>query len=109
MQQLLGDSENVPDSAFVCELFFQQLPSTARMVLGSSAATLSLAQLAEMANRIVEVTSPPTVTAVTAPSMSMEEICQLTDTLAYLVAALESPNFSPGILPHPSTCLAPHV
>lgn len=43
------------------------------MVLASSAMTLSLTQLAEMADRIVEVTSSPTVTTC---SMSVDEICE---------------------------------
>lgn len=91
MQQLLGDSGPAPESAFVRELFLQRLPSTARMILASSASTLSLAQLAEMADGIVEVANPPTVAPVAATSTSLDEVRQLTDTLSRLVAALDSP------------------
>ena len=91
IQQLLGDSGPAPDSAFVRELFLQRLPPTARMILASSASTLSVAQLAEMADGIVEVANPPAVATVAATSTSLDEVRQLTETLSRLVAALDSP------------------
>ena len=101
MQQLLGDTGPAPDSAFVRKLFLQRLPSTACMVLASSGSTLSLVQLAEMADRIVEVSSPPTVAPISTPSTSVDEVRQLTDTLTHLVAALESPQLPSQDSPTP--------
>ena len=88
MQQLLGDSGPAPDSAFVRQLFLQRLPPSVRMVLASSSSNLSLQQLAEMADRILEVSQVPTVTPVTDPNVS--EMRQLTATLTRLVAALDT-------------------
>ena len=61
MQQPLGDSGPVLDSSFVHELFLQRLPSNVRMVLASSSFGLTLTQLAEMADRIVEVSTPAAI------------------------------------------------
>ena len=88
MQQLLGDSGPAPDSAFVRQLFLQRLPPSVRMVLASSSSNLSLQQLAEMADRILEVSHVPTVAPVTDPNVS--EMRQLTATLTRLVAALDT-------------------
>ena len=88
MQHLLGDSGPAPDSAFVRQLFLQRLPPSVRMVLASSSADLSLQQLAEMADRILEVSHVPTVAPVTDPNVS--EMRQLTTTLTRLVAALDA-------------------
>ena len=88
MQHLLGDSGPTPDSAFVRQLFLQRLPPSVRMVLASSSADLSLPQLAEMADRILEVSHVPTVAPVTDPNVS--EMRQLTTTLTRLVAALDA-------------------
>ena len=60
------------------------------MILASSASTISLAQLAKMADGIVEVANPPAVASVAATSTSLDEVRQLTETLSRLVAALDS-------------------
>ena len=70
MQQLLDDSGPAPDSAFVRQLFLQHLPPSLSMVLASLSATLSLPQLAEMADKILEVANLPTVMSVTDPNGS---------------------------------------
>ena len=54
MQQLLGDSAAATDSTFVRGLFIQRLPAYARMVLASTADTMSLGDLADLADRVVE-------------------------------------------------------
>ena len=58
MQQLLGDSTG-PNSAssFLRELFLQRLPSHVCMVLASSG-EMPLEQLAQLADKIVEVATP---------------------------------------------------
>ena len=60
--------------------------------LPSSSADLSLQQLAEMADRILEVSHVPTVAPVTDPNVS--EMRQLTTTLTRLVAALDATPLS---------------
>lgn len=57
-----GDTDN----ALLRELFLQRLPSSVRMVLAPSGTDISLNNLADMADRIMEV-STPTVAAVHAP------------------------------------------
>ena len=49
------------DTTLLRELFLQRLPSNVRMVLTPSAAALSLEQLAQLADRIVEA-SPTSAT-----------------------------------------------
>ncbi len=54
------------DDALLHELFLQRLPSSVRMVLAPSGTDISLNNLADMADRIMEV-STPTVAAVHVP------------------------------------------
>lgn len=58
MQQLLGDRASTTDSTFLRELFLQRLPSNVRMVLASASATATLEELAELADKVVEVRAP---------------------------------------------------
>ena len=60
MQQLLGDRASV---TFLRELFLQRLPPNVRMVLAS---TTTLEEIAELADKVVEVAAP-TVAATSAP------------------------------------------
>ena len=55
MQQLLGDRAGVADGSFLRELFLQCLPANVRMVLASTSATASLEELADLADKVVEV------------------------------------------------------
>ena len=64
MQQLLG--ERAADAAFLRELFLQRLPSNVRMVLASTADTMDLNTLADMADKVVEV-AHPSVAAISGP------------------------------------------
>ena len=57
MQQLLGDHPGF-DASFLRELFLQRLPPNVRMVLASSPEGTTLDQLAEMADKVMEVASP---------------------------------------------------
>ena len=85
------------DTSFLRELFLQCLPSNVCMVLASSGNSISLDQLAQLADCIVDVATP-TLASVTAPQSSHEleqlcsEISQLqavtqTNDLVFLVAA----------------------
>jgi len=64
LQQLLGDSQVHISPPFLRELFLQRLPGNVRMVLASTSDHLPLEELAQLADRIMDV-SPPTVAAVT--------------------------------------------
>uniref|UniRef100_A0A5S6QJ04 DUF7041 domain-containing protein n=1 Tax=Trichuris muris TaxID=70415 RepID=A0A5S6QJ04_TRIMR len=63
MQQLLGNKTWSVDDALFRELLLQRLPSSVRMILASSIETMSVQTLAEIADRILEVT-PTTVSSV---------------------------------------------
>ena len=51
------------DATLLRELFLQRLPTNVRMVITSSAEALSLDQLAQLANRIVETSPTQTIAA----------------------------------------------
>ncbi|XP_065186171.1 uncharacterized protein LOC135816994 [Sycon ciliatum] len=96
MQQLLS---NAPmDANLLRELFIQRLPSGIQMVLASSTATLPLAQVAEMADRIMEV-SPPSVRPATVANMpasapvpataASDDMSELRAQVAALTAAVD--------------------
>ena len=64
IQQLLGNMATTMDTTLLRELFLQHLPSNVWMVLTPSAAALSLKQLAQLADRIVEASpTPATISA----------------------------------------------
>ena len=66
MQQLLGDKLGTSSDAnsFVCELFFQRLPSNVRMVLASMDSSMDINKLADMDDKVMEVATP-TIAAIT--------------------------------------------
>ena len=88
MQQLLGDHIPTPDNAFLKQLFVQRLPANVRMVLASADSLTDLPKLVEMADKIIEVASPPTVAATSTPASEVqqlrEEIIRLTELVATL-------------------------
>ena len=106
MHQLLGDNVAAADRPLLRELFLQRLPSTVRMVLASSAAaSKSLEELAQQADRIIEV-APPTMAAITPSTSTQEEVQALrteVSRLQELVSSLASRQ--PSRLRSPS----PHV
>ena len=69
MHQLLGDNTALDDT-FLKELFLQRLPSDVRMVLAASPNTVPLESLAELADRVTEVSTQrvAVVTPATTPS-----------------------------------------
>ena len=62
LQQLAGDKVR-QDSVFIRELFLQRLPANIRMVLASTSEDTPIAQLAQLADKVMEV-SVPTVSKV---------------------------------------------
>ena len=94
MQQLLGDHLGPSvDNAFLKELFLQRLPANVRMVLASADGTTDLAKLADMADKVVEVSSS-TVAAVSHSSSTdgneMEKLRAEVTRLSNLVASLST-------------------
>ena len=65
MRQLWSGTD--PNDSLLRELFLQKLTSNVRMVLAPADSTTSLDKLAEMADRVMEV-STPTVAALNTPS-----------------------------------------
>ncbi len=91
MQQLLGDhlGAGADANAFLRELFLQRLPPNVRMVLASADAATDLSRLADMADKIVEVATPP-VAAISTTDRSAEAkaLTEEVARLAVLVASL---------------------
>ena len=58
MQQLLGDTPGITDGSFIHKLFLQWLLANVRMVLASTSDSVSLDELAQLADKIVEVAGP---------------------------------------------------
>ena len=76
MQQLLGE-HGCTDNTFLRELFLQRLPPNVRMVLASTD-TKELPALANLADKIMEVATPATVSTVSLPQSSTNsEVAQL--------------------------------
>lgn len=57
LQQLLGEKEATFDQALLRELFLQRLPTSVRMVL-ATANGLSISQLAQLADSVMDVSTP---------------------------------------------------
>ena len=76
MQQLLGNRAGMTDDSFLRELFLQRLPPNVRMVLASTPDGTGLVQLADLADKVMEVASPTagSIAAVTTPSTLATEI-----------------------------------
>ena len=85
MQQLLGDKATNTDAAFMRELFLQRLPSNVRMVLASTPDTGNIEDLAQLADKVMEV-AVPSVASVTTST----ELQQLRQEVTDLKGILQS-------------------
>ena len=88
MQQLLGEKAGAMDESILRELFLQRLPAHVRMVLTSTGAAVTLEDLAQLADRIVEVATPA-VSALTTPQL-VAEVDQLRSNIASLKKLVKS-------------------
>lgn len=69
MKQLLGERVSSTEGMFLRELFLQCLSSNVRMVLASTSPTTTLDELAELADKILEVATP----TISATSVSLNQ------------------------------------
>ena len=74
MQQLLGDTPGITDVSCIHEIFLQQLPANISMVLASTSDSISLNELAQLADKIVEVAAPQSFSTVHSSNLSDEVI-----------------------------------
>lgn len=87
MQQLLGDRPGMMDESFFRELFLQRLPPNVRMVLASTPDGTGLEQLAELADKVMEVAVPTgtgSIAAVTIPPTLTTEVGHLREEVSRL-------------------------
>lgn len=92
IQQLLGEWASTTDGAFLRELFLQRLPNNVRMILASTSSTSTLDELAELADKIMDVVSP-TVSGVQAnppPPQLSTEVDQLRTEVTRLQGLVKS-------------------
>ena len=91
MQQLLGDrlGAGADAYAFLKELFLQRLPANVRMVLASADADMDLHKLADMADKVMEVATPPIAAISTSDTpFEVQQLREEVSRLADLVASL---------------------
>jgi len=89
LQQLAGDTPGLPDGTFLRELFLQRLPANVRMVLASTRDGTPIEDLAQLADKIVKVAVPLSVSNVSVPVPS-PEIQQLRAEITSLTKIVQS-------------------
>ena len=94
MRQLLRDGATAAEVPLLRELFLQRLPSNVRMVLASSVEDKSLEEIAESADKIIDV-APPNVSAITPPTPDTVEA--LVKRMEELVSTLSTRSRSPRL------------
>ncbi len=91
MQQLLGEKADKLDEALFRELFLQRLPTNVRMVLASVQESVGIQELAQLADKITEVSvaTPPAVGAL-GSSRTTTELDQLRSEITSLKKMVKS-------------------
>ena len=94
MQQLMGDKRI--DDSLVRELFLQRLPTNVRMVLASAGPTMGLNDLAQLADKIMEVAVPSVAALTTSPyAAELDQLRAEVAGLTKLVKSLSLPALRP--------------
>ena len=103
MQQLLGDKANNTDAAFMRELFLQRLPPNVRMVLASTPDTGNITELAQLADKVMEVATPSVsgITTTTELDQLRQEVAELKTMLKSLQIVNKKPQCGRSPSPAP--------
>ena len=90
MQQLLGHAAGLnPDNSLLQELFLQRLPNQVQMVL-ASAGEMTLEDLAQLADKVMEVSSPSISSVSATPQTAeVEKLQEEVEQLRSVVSALQ--------------------
>ena len=113
MQQLLGERTSATDTTFLRELFLQRLPPNVRMVLASTNSATSLEDLAELADKVMEVAAPSISNITPSPSLAAEveqlrgEVTRLEKMLKKLVHHRSSSRHTSRRSPTPTSNTQP--
>lgn len=94
LEQLLGEKATTIDQSLLRELFLQRLPSNVRMVL-ASAGDIGLAKIADLADKIIEVSAAPTTISAVQGRSTPDELGELraeVRRLADMMAKLQVPG-----------------
>ena len=95
MRQLLGDKLGGADAnSFLRQLFLQRLPANVQMVLAPADASMELEQLADMADKVMEVATPMVAATsdihTTAAIADNSEVRQLREEISRLASLVDS-------------------
>ena len=72
MQQLIGEKAVTTEGSVIKDLFMQRLPTNVSMVLAAAREKTSLEELAQLADKIIEVALPSFATVATPPQETSE-------------------------------------
>lgn len=113
MEQLMGDKATI-DNSFFRELFLQRLPTNVRMILASTDSGKTLADLAQLADKVMEVAAPPISSVTTTRLREVDQLRTETGELRKLVEKLiavkqppRSRTLSCGRSPSPASTSPP--
>ena len=107
MQQLLGDKATSTASSFLRELFLQRMPDNIWMILASTADTVTLEDLAALADKVMDDVVPP-IAAISTPQVTTDvellraEVTRLKDVVTTLTQRRQprrSPSPPPPLTP----------
>lgn len=119
LQQLLGEHASTTDSTFLRELFLRRLPNNVQMILASTSNTSSLDELAELADKIMDIAVPPVAGIQNSSPQLNAKVDQLHTEVTRLQELVKSlshsrhhrpsrrPSTPRPISPHPSTSPRP--
>ena len=90
LQQLMGERASATDNTFLRELFLKRLPGNVRMILASTASSSSLDELADLADKIMDVVVPSVSALQPPPPQLSTEVDQLRTEVTRLKGLVKS-------------------